>query len=300
MTVGLVFCSLVLGNFNSWAERRSSDVKVESNRYLAEAKILYDNQQYKASLKRLKKAIRVKGTSRKDITEIYKYMGFIYIIQNQKKHAKRAFELLLKINPNYEMNPLLTSPKILDFFNQIKEKSRKKVKVIMRHTPLAEVTAAERIELKAYVIDLHKRLRQLKIYYRRRGDPTYSSVMMKAEKGTGERKGSMTYIGYIPFIWNVGDDIEMFVDYYMAAIDKAGRWAANTGTPKQPMTFRVNLMVGTLPPGARSTPTLESWWFWTLVGAGVVGLSVGGYFLYDHLDQPPAEPTTGQAILIPR
>jgi hypothetical protein len=269
------------------------------NLKLKEAKILYDNLQYREALKKLKEAIRVKGTTRKDIVEIYKYMGSIYIVQGQKKYAVRAFELLLKVSPNYEMNPLLTSPKILNFFNKVKDSVQKRDKVIMRHTPIGEISAAERIEVKAYVVDLHNKLRRMQVYFRRRGDPEYSKVQMRPAKATGREAGARTYVGYIPFIWHLTDEVEMFIDYYIAGSDAKGRWVTNMGNPKQPLNFRINLMAGKIPEGARSTPVLKSWWFWTLVGVGLAGAGIGTYFGVTA-GGGRSQPTTGQAVLVIR
>jgi tetratricopeptide (TPR) repeat protein len=276
---------------------RGRDEYVSANKQLQEAKILYDNLQYREAMKKLKQAIKAKNNKRRDIVEIYKYMGFIYIVQGQKNYAQRAFELLLKVDPKYEMNPLLTSPKILNFFNKVKEKVAKKDKVIMRHQPLTELAAAERVELKAYVVDLHRKLRDMKVFFRRRDDPEYSSVDMQATKDAAAGRGAITYVGYIPFIWNVYDEVELFIDYYIAGLDNEGRWVANMGNPKQPMSFRINLMSGRVPEGARRTPLLKSWWFWTLIVAGVAGASTGTYFLIDSLSSGSTTPNSGQAIL---
>ena len=294
----LLIGAMLSASIPAWSQGR--DVYVSANRYLQEAKILYDNLQYREAMKRLKKAIKAKGNKRRDIVEIYKYMGFIYIVQGQKKHARRAFELLLKVNPDYEMNPLLTSPKILNFFNKVKESVAKKDKVIMRHKPLAELAAAERVELKAYVVDLHRKLQDMKVYYRRRGDPEYSSVDMQPSKEAAASRGATTYVGYIPFIWSVYDEVELFIDYYIAGLDREGRWVANMGNPKQPMSFRINLMSGNVPEGSRKTPLVKSWWFWTLIVAGVAGASTGTYFLIDSLSSGGRTPSAGEAVLILR
>jgi len=293
-----VLLVLLVGFSASRAWSQARDLTRTGNKYLQEAKILYDNLQYRDALQRLKQAIRVKGNTRADIVEIYKYLGFIYIIQGHKKHAKRAFELLLKVDPNYEMNPLLTSPKILNFYNRVKEGISEKGKVLMRHTPLKEVDGAERVEVKAYVVDLQKRLSTMVVHYRRRGHPDYSTVKMTPAQATAGAQGSSTFVGYIPFIWTIYDETELFVDYYIAGLDKAGRWVANMGNPKQPMTFRMNLMQGTLPEGIRKTPLLKSWWFWTLVGVGAAGLGTGIYFLADSLNEERPVPTTGTVELI--
>lgn len=294
----MLVAAFLLAAFSSRA--RGRDDYVSTNQALLEAKILYDNLQYREAMKKLKRAIKVRNNKRRDVVEIYKYMGFIYIVQGQKKNAQRAFELLLKVDPDYEMNPLLTSPKILNFFNRVKEGLAKKDRVIMRHTPATELAAAERIELKAYVVDLHRKLRDMKIYYRRRGDPEYSSVDMQATKEAAAGRGAVTYLGYIPFIWSVYDEVELFVEYYIAGLDREGRWVANMGNPKQPISFRINLMSGTIPEEARKTPLVKSWWFWTLIAAGVAGASTGTYFLIDSLSSGGGTPSTGEAVLILR
>ncbi|HOX46330.1 MAG TPA: tetratricopeptide repeat protein [Myxococcota bacterium] len=265
---------------------------------LQEAKILYDNLQYKEALDKLKEAIRTKGNSRANVTEIYKLMGFIYIIQNQKTNARRAFELLLKIDPNFEMNPLLTSPKMLDFFNEVKNEQKKKDRVIMQHTPVTESPGAARVEVKAYVVDLQKKLKGMKLYFRKRGDPNFAEAEMAASRDVAKGAGSMTFVGAIPFVWEIYEETELFIDYYIAGLDDRGNWVANAGSPKEPFTFRMNLMTGELPEGARKTPLVKSWWFWTLIGAAVAGLGVGLYFGIDAALQEPPPPTTGQAVLV--
>ena len=288
----LVVAAFVSSVTVAWAQQLDMS---KGQLLLKEAKILYDNLQYDEALAKLKKAIRTKNLKKTTITDIYKYMGSIYIIQGRTNYARRAFELLLKVAPNYEMNPLLTSPKILNFFNKVKERVRSRHRVIMNHTPLKEIPASERIEVRAYVVDIHNRLRSLKVYFRKRGDKEYSVADMVPAKSAG--KGARTYVGYIPFVWTVTDEVELFVDYYIAGTDQKGRWVANTGNPKQPLTFRINLMQGKLPEGARRTPLLKAWWFWSLVGAAVVGAGVGTYFA---LSGGGASADRGQAVIIVR
>jgi tetratricopeptide (TPR) repeat protein len=276
-------------------DSRAVDLE-EGNQQLKEAKILYDNLQYDEALTKLKAALKQKNLRKSEVVDIYRYMGSIYIIKGQKENATRAFELLIKVEPNYEMNPLLTSPKILDFFNKVKEQVRSREQVTLKHTPLQEVPAGERIELKAYVVDSQNRLDKLLVYFRKRGDPEFSSVDMAIEGGAAG--GAKTFIGFIPFLWSLTDEVELFVDYYLAGVDKNGRWVANMGNPKQPLTFRINLLEGKLPEGVRRTPLLKAWWFWTLVGVGAAGLATGIYF--GVAGGGGGAPQTGQAILIVR
>ena len=172
----------------------------------------------------------------------------------------------------------------------------------MRHTALTEVSAAERIEVKAYVVDLQKKLNKMVLYYRRRDDPQFSTAQMTPTKeaAVGMGQGAETYIGMIPFIWNVYGETELFIDYYIAVLDPQGRWVANSGNPKQPLSFRVNLLTGQLPEDATRPPVTRTWWFWTLIGVGAAGLIAGGVVLGLSLQEGRPEPTGGSAVLILR
>ena len=291
--VGFLVVIMLASSMPVWAQEAKPGSVL-----LQEAKILYDNLQYKEALVKLKTAVQVRGNKRSDIVQIYKYMAFIYIVQGKKKHAHRAFQLLLKVNPNFEMNPLLTSPKILSFFNKVKDEIRKKDRVIMKHAPVTDSAAAKKIEVKAYVVDLQKKLRSMKLYFRRRGEPNFSVSDMNAARDAKAGRGARTYLGAIPFIWTVYEENELFVDYYVAGLDSRGNWVANAGSPREPISFRINLMAGEVPEGHRKTPLVKSWWFWTAIGVGVAGLSVGGYFLIDNLTQPPGLPDYGEAVLV--
>lgn len=262
-----------------------------------EAKILYDNLQYPEALAKLKEAVRAPGNKRSDLVEIYQLMGFVYIVQGRKTPAQRAFEILLKLSPAFELNPILTSPKILDFFNKVKDEMRIKERVVMNHTPLGESPASERIEVRAYVIDLQLRLQSMKLYFRRRSEPNYSVADMTASVDAAKGEGARTYTGAIPFLWTIDDETELFIDYYIAGLDDWGNWLANSGTPKEPLTFRINLMSGELPEGARKQPLVSKWWFWTLLGVGAAGAITGTVFGVIWALEP-GPPNFGEAVLV--
>ena len=95
----------------------------------------------------------------------------------------------------------------------------------MKHTPVEDSPASARIEVKAYVVDLQKKLKDMKLYFRRRGQPNYSVADMNATLDTKKGRGAKTYLGNIPFIWTVYEETELFVDYYIAGLDsRATGW----------------------------------------------------------------------------
>ncbi|MFQ5753358.1 MAG: hypothetical protein ACE5HI_15310 [bacterium] len=54
------------------------------------------------------------------LTEIHKILALIYYSQNNAVAAKEHFENALSLNPDLTLDPLFVSPKILDYFNQLK------------------------------------------------------------------------------------------------------------------------------------------------------------------------------------
>ncbi|MFQ6114418.1 MAG: tetratricopeptide repeat protein [bacterium] len=54
------------------------------------------------------------------LTEIHKILALIYYSQNNTAEARQHFENALSLTPDLKLDPLFVSPKILDFFAQIK------------------------------------------------------------------------------------------------------------------------------------------------------------------------------------
>jgi hypothetical protein len=48
-------------------------------------------------------------------------LGFVYVARDQKDNALQEFNLVLIANPRYELDPVTTSPKIIEVFRQARE-----------------------------------------------------------------------------------------------------------------------------------------------------------------------------------
>ncbi len=62
------------------------------------------------------------------LTEIHKILALIYYSQNNTVEARKHFESALDLTPDLELDPLFISPKILNFFDQIKKERGQKLK----------------------------------------------------------------------------------------------------------------------------------------------------------------------------
>lgn len=55
-----------------------------------------------------------------ELTQIHKILGLIYFSQNREAEARTEFENALSLNSELELDPLMVSPKIMEFFKQVK------------------------------------------------------------------------------------------------------------------------------------------------------------------------------------
>lgn len=54
------------------------------------------------------------------LVEVHRLLGLIEISQNDRAAARRHFEAALSLNPNLTLDPTLVSPKIIDFFREVR------------------------------------------------------------------------------------------------------------------------------------------------------------------------------------
>ncbi len=59
-------------------------------------------------------------TNQVTLADIYRFMGLSYYALGEMGPSYNKFNLLLKLNPQYQLDPSVTPPKILRFFNEIK------------------------------------------------------------------------------------------------------------------------------------------------------------------------------------
>lgn len=58
-----------------------------------------------------------------ELVEIYKLRGFTFFHLGKEKEAEKAFNTVLTLHPNLELDPVTVSPKIIDFFNGLKQEN---------------------------------------------------------------------------------------------------------------------------------------------------------------------------------
>ncbi len=92
------------------------------NPYLSQAKELYERLDFEKCLKRLGQAPQWKSDSA-ELIEIELYAGMCSYNLNERGDAEERFRLALRMNADAELPPY-TSPKLVDFFLNVKRKMR--------------------------------------------------------------------------------------------------------------------------------------------------------------------------------
>ncbi len=80
----------------------------------------YENGEYQLSIERLSRAIPLLRGDRERI-EAFKTMAFAYMAFPKKEKARQQFCNILELNPNFDLDPIMTSPKILAVFKEAKQ-----------------------------------------------------------------------------------------------------------------------------------------------------------------------------------
>ncbi|MBU1638707.1 hypothetical protein KKC97_13675 [bacterium] len=91
------------------------------NRLFSEAQTAYDNGRYnEAELAALRGVREVEADPLATIP-FHVLLGFVYVARDQTEDAYREFAKVVSINPAYELDPVMTSPKILEVFRRAKK-----------------------------------------------------------------------------------------------------------------------------------------------------------------------------------
>jgi tetratricopeptide (TPR) repeat protein len=86
----------------------------------------YQDFNYNKVIELTREALQNRNTSPvEDVKEILLMQAIAYYSLNNLTDAAASFQDLLQIDYNYSLDPVLTSPKIIQFFNQIKSSSPK-------------------------------------------------------------------------------------------------------------------------------------------------------------------------------
>jgi len=108
------FCALILlTGTNTFAQTPVVD-SLYAAAHSAYEEGRFENAELSA-LRGLREGVGLDGL---DLIKFHAILGFVYVARDQNSDAQREFVQILSVNPAYDLDPVLTSPKILDVFQQ--------------------------------------------------------------------------------------------------------------------------------------------------------------------------------------
>lgn len=242
---------------------------------LEQAQSQLDNAEFEEAVKTLGQALNAPDVSDDQLVEIYKLLGLAHLYMGNEDKARDAYEKLLQARPDFEL-PRTAPPKIRSIYARIKEdiKKRRVRPVTITTEPVERVTGGEPLEIRAKIEDLALGSKP-KLYYRRGGEQSYSSVDF-----VRDRKDKTLYRAIIPAFELPQEPATYDFEYYLEVADAAQRRLAGRGDAYAPQQFAVVAKNDNFTGGGTGE---DSWyknpWIWIGAGVLVAGAGVGVYFL---------------------
>jgi hypothetical protein len=244
-------CVIVLSAFPFSAEGSSMAERLRA------ARREYVGQEYERVIRLLTPVAQSPMATIGEKVQAYELLGLSYLILNDKRRARDAFENLLGLDPGHVLRDPSGSPKLKQFFESVKESFvpgyQAHATVTLEHSAPTSAVAGRTVEFAANVVRGERSVRNTLLRWRRAGLLTYRTVEME---GAGPLLARFT----LP-----RDSTAYQLEYYIEARDRGGNTVARVGSPEEPLRVTV---AGT---PRRAQPFYKKWWFWTAVGAVVVG-----------------------------
>ncbi len=244
------------------AQSGSTNAECRSNPHLARARELYDELQFDDAASTLQRAIEYANNCRYDLAEIYRLKAFVDAVNQERERCHRDFEIFLALSPDYVM-PDDVPPKIRSCYEDAKSVAPSRRTLGISHDAPKDSQHSTPVSLRVEVTDPLRLVDQVRLYFRRDGVKIFTVVSARADD-------SVSVV--IPGLALPPSETGYQMEYIVRAVDRWGGVLAEEGSPKSPLTF--NVVAGGAGPGIAGEPL-----FWVLLGAGVIGLGVGVFFI---------------------
>ncbi len=231
------------------------------NPLIDQAQKQMDAADFEAAARTLNGALADPDNTTEALVVIYRMLGNCYLYLDDQSKAREAFERLLQVQPDYEL-PATAPPKLREIYRRLKDDIRRgRVKPVrLTHEPITSVPPDQPVVVAAEIQDLPLGAKA-RVYYRRAGTESYSSVDMKRAPRSDRFAGTIPAYEFPP---GAGP---LAMEYYVEVTDAAQRRVAGRGDALEPLAFQVSAGPEQAPPVAEAQgsvltrPTL-----WAIVG----------------------------------
>ena len=255
----------------------------DTNPLIQEGADQYDELRYEEALQTLSAALVRAGNTAQQQARIYELLAFTYLSLGREAEAEGAYRSLLAIEPDFEPGAEV-SPRFRTFFGGVRERweadgrpgRAPPAPASIRHASPAQADPGESVELRASLDDPSGRIVSVVLAYRQGTSDVFRRL--DTEPVDGE------FVATIP-----GEDVAPpLVEYYFEGLDADGLPVASRGDVAAPLRIAVE--------GEGAGGVATKWWFWTILGAVVIGGGVTAAVLLARDDEGPS-PTQGTFVI---
>lgn len=239
------------------ASAQQAGSECRSNPHLSRAKDEYDRLEFDRAARTLQRAIEYSKNCRWDLAEIYRLKAFVDAVNAERERCQRAFEILLALDPEYQM-PTDVPPKIQNCFEDAKRVPVERRELRLVHTTPTEVQPNAPVSLPVKVVDPLRLVDQIQVYFRREGVKIFTPVTARADENVSV---------VIPALSVPPDEKGYKMEYFVRAVDRWEGTLAEEGSARKPNSFAV------APASSAGSGVTEQWWFWTAIGGAIL---IGG------------------------
>jgi len=251
----------------------------------------FQDLEYGAAIETLRSVRLDQQATRAQKLRALELVGISYLILGQRTRAEEAFEDLLTIDPGYQLQHDDGSPKIREFFAEVRRKvvpgAGAGMEVRLEHAAPSEAVAGREVEIEAIVRGGLEQVVDLVVRWRRRGVLDYGTAPMRREGGQGDRWRAR----FVP----PPSRTRYAVDYYVEARNAAGGAVGRIGGPETPLALPVA-------PGEADVSEPGPWytrWYVIAGGAAVLGIATTAIVLSTGGDPGDGTLDPGRVTLTP-
>ena len=255
---------LLIATFTGDARADGSDAQLQVRTRLKEGERRYGDQEYRAAIETFQAVLADSASTRDQRARAYEYIGLSWLILGKKQRAREAFEDLLSIDPHYTLSDPSHSPKLREFFEEVRGRfvpgygEGPTAEVELEHAAPAGAVSGRPLEVAAVVTRGGAGVHDLTLHARRQGLLGFSVEPLRKE-------GDRFTVTYHP----PREATDYVLEYYLEARDPGGHVVARVASPERPIALPVK--GAPLPP----TPWFKRWYVWAAVGAVVAGVAIG-------------------------
>ncbi len=248
------------------------DAGARVRKHLARGKALFQDLEYKKAIRVLSQVVRDPAASREQRLQAYGLIGQSYLILGNKQRAREAFEQLLAIDPGYQLRDETGSPKIRDFFDQVKRDfvpDTAAAAAELEHSAPLGATGGRDVEIEVVVTSGGDQVKSIAAVMRRRGVLAYTRSVKLRHIGNNRWRAR----------FKAEPSAEPYVlEYYIEARDLVGRDVGRVAGPETPLALPVAA-------GGGGKPWYRRWY--TFAGGGAALIAIGTALLVTSGENAP-------------